>query len=304
MELVRALTFVFRPVQCDKCKKWRKIAPHISASELPEVWTCSMNTWNPSAAACEAPEDKADGLQDTGFGNSGTSETNKFTYRHLIFGTGKRGTRPVSERTRAAESIFAVQHEEDDPPAKALYANSSAFVSKGKHNIPLVDEAECISVFEVMSHSRLWQDLRSSATSYAHGVTPESTPSMMAGYTYENLPSVIQKKMKEFVLEILGLQLVSTETLTKLGTEAAPTSLSESCRKAQPYCTLNVVGTTLFELVKDGVVECVRNTDVAGTMMYRRIVKPQPKAKAAKVHRVSRCMKIAKPWKRARVLGK
>lgn len=66
-----------------------------------------MNTWYPSLATCEAPEDKADahhlevgrrGLIQAGAG--------KYSYRTMIFGTGKKHNRPMSERTRAAESLF------------------------------------------------------------------------------------------------------------------------------------------------------------------------------------------------------
>eukprot|EP01035_Chromulina_nebulosa_P017573 gene17573-23141_t len=43
-------------VQCDGCRKWRRVAWHIDIETLPEYWTCSMNTWdeNPS---CEVPQD-------------------------------------------------------------------------------------------------------------------------------------------------------------------------------------------------------------------------------------------------------
>lgn len=289
----------FISTQCDKCRKWRKIAPHISASDLPEVWTCDMNTWNANSANCDAPEDKADGQQDTVFGNSGSSDANKFTYRHLIFGTtGKRATRPVSERARAAESLFAVQYEEDEAPSKVLYADSSAFVSKGKQNAPLVDETESISVLEVMSKSRLWQDLRTASKAYTHGITPESASSLIHGYTYDNLPENIQQPMKDFVLKVLGSQVLTGDALVEHGKELSSDLLSDSCKKALPYFTLNVAVTTIYELVKDGTVECVRNPSDF-TTMYRCVVvkRVKPSVKPT-VHRVSRCMKIAKPWKR------
>ena len=43
-------------VQCDLCEKWRTLLPSISLYELPEMWTCSQNWWDPSRQCCEAPE--------------------------------------------------------------------------------------------------------------------------------------------------------------------------------------------------------------------------------------------------------
>ena len=44
-------------VQCDRCGKWRTVAEEVDDSKLPEVWKCSMNTWKPKLASCEAPEE-------------------------------------------------------------------------------------------------------------------------------------------------------------------------------------------------------------------------------------------------------
>ena len=45
-------------VQCEnpQCYKWRRLPWHINAAELPEKWTCCMNTWDPSEASCDAPQ--------------------------------------------------------------------------------------------------------------------------------------------------------------------------------------------------------------------------------------------------------
>ncbi|KAJ1423179.1 hypothetical protein B484DRAFT_451997 [Ochromonadaceae sp. CCMP2298] len=43
-------------VQCDKCSKWRSVAAHVIESDLPEVWYCTMNSWDKQLATCEAPE--------------------------------------------------------------------------------------------------------------------------------------------------------------------------------------------------------------------------------------------------------
>jgi hypothetical protein len=44
-------------VQCDACDKWRTLPDGMSAAQLPDPWTCGMNTWNARSASCDAPED-------------------------------------------------------------------------------------------------------------------------------------------------------------------------------------------------------------------------------------------------------
>ena len=41
-------------VQCEKCEKWRRLPPQISAVNLPDVWYCAMNTWDSNVASCTA----------------------------------------------------------------------------------------------------------------------------------------------------------------------------------------------------------------------------------------------------------
>ena len=66
-------------VQCDKCKKWRKI-PTSAVDSLPEEWHCSMNAFDLAFANCDAPEEKwvegdtletAEGLAGEGVGSGG-----------------------------------------------------------------------------------------------------------------------------------------------------------------------------------------------------------------------------------------
>jgi hypothetical protein len=47
-------------VMCEKCAKWRRLPPHISANSLPDVWDCTMNTWDRGSATCDAEEDETD----------------------------------------------------------------------------------------------------------------------------------------------------------------------------------------------------------------------------------------------------
>ena len=43
-------------VQCDQCEKWRKAPADITAT-LADTWHCSLNTWDPAHASCDAPEE-------------------------------------------------------------------------------------------------------------------------------------------------------------------------------------------------------------------------------------------------------
>jgi seryl-tRNA synthetase len=46
-------------VQCDLCSKWRRLPPQSHPNyptDLPESWTCSLNTWDKNSS-CSKPED-------------------------------------------------------------------------------------------------------------------------------------------------------------------------------------------------------------------------------------------------------
>ena len=46
-------------IQCEKCKKWRKVADFVSMSALPDDWECKLNTWDPVYRDCSVPEEVA-----------------------------------------------------------------------------------------------------------------------------------------------------------------------------------------------------------------------------------------------------
>ena len=85
------------------------------------------------------------------------------------------------------ESI-SPQFDEDEAPAKVLYAYSSAFVSRGRPHIS-VEKNESISMLELMSHSQLWQELRGAAQPH----TPQTHNSILSNevrmdsYTFDTL---------------------------------------------------------------------------------------------------------------------
>ena len=42
-------------VQCDRCKKWRKLPSRVSAKKLPDIWYCEMTTWGRRKVTCDTP---------------------------------------------------------------------------------------------------------------------------------------------------------------------------------------------------------------------------------------------------------
>ncbi|GFH45608.1 hypothetical protein CTEN210_02082 [Chaetoceros tenuissimus] len=45
-------------VECDRCKKWRRLRGIVDAKKLPSKWFCSMNKNDPERARCSAPEEE------------------------------------------------------------------------------------------------------------------------------------------------------------------------------------------------------------------------------------------------------
>lgn len=45
-------------VECDKCKKWRRLRGVVDAKKLPSKWYCHMNKNDPDRAKCSAPEEE------------------------------------------------------------------------------------------------------------------------------------------------------------------------------------------------------------------------------------------------------
>ncbi|CXI12656.1 zinc finger protein, putative [Plasmodium berghei] len=43
-------------VQCENCKKWRKVDAHVNVTKLPDEWYCSLNFWN-KYNNCDAEEE-------------------------------------------------------------------------------------------------------------------------------------------------------------------------------------------------------------------------------------------------------
>lgn len=44
-------------VQCNTCDKWRSLPPSVNPAELPDIWTCDLNVYDPDRNSCTAPEE-------------------------------------------------------------------------------------------------------------------------------------------------------------------------------------------------------------------------------------------------------
>jgi len=295
-------------VQCEKCDKWRKLPPHITAAELPDIWYCEMNTWNPGAASCSAAEDKAEGQHDIRVDSSADVGSNKLSYRNLIFGSGRKVNRPLSERARAAESIFVSPTDDPDLGYPTVaYANSSVYAPRGSRTNIIEDESDRVSVFDLMNHSNLWAELRAAsrpcdAIEDTAGFGDEFAPK----YIIETLPSHIKSDMKKLILKALGNKtLLGEEVLLECQCRQFPGAPS-SWAEARAYCTKNTVVILLCELVREGKVQLVQSFGENWTIKdwnprYRLAVKPSNDKPSPPAPRQSKCMKIAKPWKNQKV---
>lgn len=290
-------------------EKWRKLPSHISADELPDVWFCQLNTWNPASASCEAPEDKADGQLDIGaFGGSTGYGGSKLSYRSLIFGSGRKVNRPISERTRAAESIFAAPVDESELAyPQVMYANSSAFAPRGSRANIIEEESNGISVFELMNHSNLWTELRGANPPVSPGSSFDSAgfiSSSQTKYPFITLPSTTKQDMKDMIVRVLETRTLLPEEVHlechSKKWDDAPASWAE----IRAHCTKDLVITLLCELVTEGTVEIVQAFGAEWTIKdwnprYRLAMTARNGNGATVSAKPStHCMKISKPWKR------
>jgi hypothetical protein len=51
-------------VQCNGCKKWRRVPLSIDVDALPESWFCEQNSWNPLVASCSAKQEEDETVTD------------------------------------------------------------------------------------------------------------------------------------------------------------------------------------------------------------------------------------------------
>lgn len=292
-------------VACEKCQKWRRLPSHISADSLPDVWYCSMNTWDPNSATCDAAEDKADpGHQEFGIYGSGVSTAsygNKLSYRNLIFGTGRKQNRPITERTRAAESLFLAPTDPSSDSVsypKVMYANSSVFMPRlsnaQKANAPDVEKK--LSLFELMNHSNLWAELRAASNM----AQPDKLGSSVVNASYDSLSDDLKQTMKEMVLHAIGSGTLACDEVLLEAQCRKWTNVPETWAELRASCTIDKIEGALRDLVANGSVETVVVEGSGGpiTLKYRRTASVS--APVQTEVKSTRCMKLAKPWKKAR----
>jgi hypothetical protein len=274
-------------VQCEKCEKWRRVPPRISADNLPDVWYCSMNTWDINLASCTAVEDKheASPARTAQFSEqsqipSSFATGNKLTYRNLIFGSG-RSQKNISERMRAQASLFSV-HEQDDSdmslPPTVAYANSSMFYNKSLHKNTSDDEEQTqhpMSVFDIVSHSRAWQELNNNA-SIIHAQSAAAYNSV----GYEKYCRADGSMNEEAVNTLKAMAYVCLGTNTMVGNKLLLDIQCQEWRNVPPdwlelrsLCTIEMLSFILDELIKDGLVEMSHESSYLylDTAFYRRL---------------------------------
>ena len=107
---------VIQWVQCERstCKKRRKVPGHVDMANLPEMWYCEMNTWDPKRASCDFREDSDDEADASEAEYRRAAPCRQLegpqralSYRRIIFGTDGK-VRPVySEKNKNGYGIFS-----------------------------------------------------------------------------------------------------------------------------------------------------------------------------------------------------
>jgi len=56
-------------VQCEKkhCRKWRRLPPGVDPAEVPDVFVCNKNKWDPHHSKCDAPQEDQTGFETLNF---------------------------------------------------------------------------------------------------------------------------------------------------------------------------------------------------------------------------------------------
>ena len=131
----------------------------------------------------------------------------------------------------------------------------------------------------------------------------------MLAYTYENLPASIKIQMKDLLKHTIGDKSLSSDELLLEARCHNVDEVNDTWSKVRAFCDLNVIVTTLFELAKEGAIECVQASGLKDwNPKYRLSMRHKEKVVAveedgrtqeAVSSNESRLMKISKPWKKA-----
>lgn len=301
-------------VQCEKCEKWRRLPPHISASDLPDVWYCTMNDWDPSTSSCDAAEDKADPNTHQTVNPFGHVGLHKLSYRSLIFGSGKKLHRPISERMRAAESLFSSTSLETPETAgsypRVMYANSSMFVNRSNAARAAEErDSDKFSFLNLMSRSNLWAELRflSKQMNNPSSIEEESNHQLPTTKTsYSSFPMATQKEMKDMVFYALGSESMAGHEVLFEAQCRPWDGVPKIWTELKAVCTIESIMACLQELVKDGRVEVFphdkeQGSEIEDIPRFRRVLGPSlaspEENQKERQNNGSKHMKICKPWK-------
>ena len=250
-------------------------------------------------------------MQDI-FNNGGAGGV-KLSYRNLIFGSNGRKTgRPISERTRAAESLFATVSDDNEAPPTVMYASSSAFLSRSKAH-QQCEESQQPSILDIMTQSHLWKELHGTADEQTSGGT---SVKQMPLYSFDMLPTKHKEAMKDLALNCVATQtLTGDEVHAEIEARNWEENVPQGWTAVRGYCTVNILVMALCQLVKEGILECVQKKVVTGEglqdwdLAYRR-AKSYSQAILPVASRgicgpelsmdddQPRCSKFSKPWKR------
>jgi hypothetical protein len=316
-------------VQCENCEKWRRLPLAVSAKDLPDKWYCSMNTWDPRSASCAVQEDYKKEEEKpkenilTGAGSGGASSGgSRLSYRNLI----RQPTRTISERMRAADSIFSnhasVPYEEQSGFPVCLYATSSLFQQRMRFGAENNEPEPTTSLIDVMNQTQLWKNL------YRADISNESTTSPW-NISGKNLLADI----KVMVYEVMsfGKALAVNEIML----ECQCRDLGVKFREVSALVTFDLVSSAIDELVNEGKLEKVTGipekvlstgepdiTTSDCVALFRKIeaepmgesvvpkawpteVSPSNSIVEEKVGNItfnsSRLMKFSKPWKKQQI---
>jgi len=240
----------------------------------------------------------------------------KYSFRQMIFGTGARKhNRPMSERSRAAESLFTQPSiDEENPHPTTQYSKSSAFLprmSNFQKANAAEEKANTLGIFDVLRNSNLWEELRQLEHTPVAGTVLSSSSNTISGNssnnqqgkTYDSLSDDVKHTMQDVVLQILDLNVMTGEEVIGKAQwyPMDTTSMKSSVSNIHGFCNEDIIINTLLDLVRDGIVEMatLRNplTPVSQWVPKYRRVRTNRAMEAVEAIKASRCMKIAKPWK-------
>jgi hypothetical protein len=123
-----------------------------------------------------------------------------------------------------------------------------------------------------------------------------------ASSSFDDLSVEMKRTMKQLILHALGSGTLACHEVL-LEAQCRPWSgVPQEWAEIRASCTVDIVESALLRLVADGLVESVWNGANAQmtSQKYRRVSPPTVTPVVSKEITVTRCMKIAKPWKKAR----